>query len=428
MKKSRYLLSLVIVLCAIIAAGCQEPESSGAQEKTKLTLWYWSRSLDDNVVQEIEEEFPDVEIEAQKIGGDEYKNKVHTSLIAGTGPDIIAMNDWAFEYLSYQDRFVNFMDYGAEEIRDEYLDWKWNAVVDPDTEALIALPIDTGPTVLYYRADLFEEAGLPSDPEEVTEELQTWDDYIAAAEQMEEEIGVKMFDTVERVFNQYMEQQPEKLFTEDGEYIGDGGTAREAWDVVSEINEAGLAARVVDGQERNAALNEGDVASFIGAVWETNILQDSAPDTAGDWRVARAPGGDGNNGGSFLGVLNSSEHKDKAVEVTKWLVSPDNQLKHYLGVDLFPSAVETLEEDELAEPDEFYGGQVVTDTFSEAAQNVPTTYYGEHYHAFRSKFYDEIALVERGGKDPEKAWKDLQKQADRELSRRTTEEGEKENE
>lgn len=103
--------------------------------------------------------------------------------------------------------------------------------------------------------------------------------------------------------------------------------------------------------------------------------------------MARAPGGSGNNGGSFLGVLKSTEYKEEAVAVVKWLMSPQNQLEYYLNLDLFPSIVETLESDELAQPDPFYGEQVVTDVFSESAQNVPNTYYGELYTKFHRIFF-----------------------------------------
>ncbi len=135
--------------------------------------------------------------------------------------------------------------------------------------------------------------------------------------------------------------------------------------------------------------------------------------------MARAPGGSGNNGGSFLGVLKSTEYKEEAVAVVKWLMSPQNQLEYYLNLDLFPSIVETLESDELAQPDPFYGEQVVTDVFSESAQNVPNTYYGELYTKFHRIFSDEITMIERGNKDPELAWQDVQKKIERELSRQS---------
>ncbi|WP_317906998.1 ABC transporter substrate-binding protein, partial [Bacillus subtilis] len=159
-------LFLFFSVSLLVCSSCQFAPMSG-ESKPVITLWYWNRSLSDDVIAKTQEAFPHVTIDAQKIGGDEYKTKLHTALIAGRGPDIVAMNDWAYEYIAYAEEFVNLLDYGADQLEQEYLDWKWQAVQDPETGALIALPIDTGPTALYYRADLFEEAGLPTEPDEV---------------------------------------------------------------------------------------------------------------------------------------------------------------------------------------------------------------------------------------------------------------------
>lgn len=394
--------------------------SAGSDDSTVITLWYWNRGLSDEVIKNVEKEFPGVTINAQKIGGDEYKTKMHTALIAGRGPDIVAMNDWVFEYLPYEEEFVNLYDYGAAEVQEDYLEWKWDLAVAPESNSLIALPIDTGPTVLYYRADLFEEAGLPHEPEDVAAQIQTWDDYIEAGVQLKEELDVYMFDNLERTYLQYLEQQSDKYFTEDEEYIGDGGTVREAWENVMETHEKELSP-TFGSEERNAALNNGTIASFVGAVWEGNILKDAAPDTAGNWRVTSAPGGAGNNGGSFVGVLNSSEHKELAAEITMKLVSKESQIVHYQDAELFPSTIETIESDDLAQPDPFFGDQVVMDVFAEAALEVPTTYYGESYMPVRELFNEELVLVERGNKDPEAAWADAQEKVRRELSKRSIE-------
>ncbi|WP_054707720.1 extracellular solute-binding protein [Bacillus sp. JCM 19041] len=50
----------------------------------------------------------------------------------------------------------------------------------------MAFPRDTGPMAVFYRADLFDEAGI--NPEEII----TWDDYIQAGEEMREETGTLM--------------------------------------------------------------------------------------------------------------------------------------------------------------------------------------------------------------------------------------------
>ena len=61
----------------------------------------------------------------------------------------------------------------------DYLDWKVKQATTLDGK-LIGLPIDVGPTALFYREDVFAKAGLPSDPAKVAEQLKTWDDFFAA--------------------------------------------------------------------------------------------------------------------------------------------------------------------------------------------------------------------------------------------------------
>ncbi|MBW7460527.1 ABC transporter substrate-binding protein, partial [Paenibacillus sepulcri] len=154
MAKKRIALLLFIVILTV--CGCSAGNSSSS-EKTTLTLWYWNRGLDDKLIASIETQFPTLQINAQKIGGD-FKSKLKTTLAAGSGgPDIVAFNDWVTEMFPNSDRFYNLYDLGAKEIEPDYLDWKWQLGVSPEGK-MIALPIDTGPTALFYRADLFEKA------------------------------------------------------------------------------------------------------------------------------------------------------------------------------------------------------------------------------------------------------------------------------
>lgn len=217
MKKRNIVCFLLVLGIVFSVVGCSQSSSSEKSEdgKITLTLWYWNRSIDDELIKKVGEEFPDITIKPQKIDGDNYKTKLQTTLAADGGPDIVAMNDWVNEFIPYSDNFVNLLDYGADEIKNQYLEWKWNYALTPDKNTLIALPMDTGPTALFYRADFFEEAGLPTDPTEVSEQLSTWDDYIAAGEKLKEATGLKMFDSSNRVFTQYLAQSEQNYFDRD---------------------------------------------------------------------------------------------------------------------------------------------------------------------------------------------------------------------
>lgn len=90
------------------------------------------------------------------------------------------------------DRFYDLRELGADRLKDQYLEWKWNQGITPDGK-MIAFPMDTGPTALFYRSDLFKQAGLPSDPEKVSASIRTWDDYMAAGEQLQQKFGSRSF-------------------------------------------------------------------------------------------------------------------------------------------------------------------------------------------------------------------------------------------
>lgn len=418
MAKRKLFSFLAIIMLVFSMVGCSKSSSGEKDGKVTLTLWYWNRSIDDELIKKVNEQFPDIKINAQKIDGGEYKTKLQTALTTGTGaPDIVGLNDWVTEFLPNHDKFVNLLDYGADKIKGDYLEWKWNFGLTPDQKNLIALPMDTGPTALFYREDLFAEAGLPTDPEEVSKELATWDDYIAAGEKLEAATGVKMFDTLNRVFTQSLSQGDKAYFDESDNFIGDSGNIKESWDRAITVHKKGLSANLDDGTEWNAGMNNGQVASFIGAVWMKNILKDAAPDTAGKWRIARAPGGDGNNGGSFIGILKSSKHPEEAYKVIEWMMNPENQLQSYVEMDLFPSTPSIFEDEKMSNPEDFFGNQETTKVFSESAKNVKPRYFGVDYSRVNSIYTETLTDISVTDKDPDKAWEEVLDKVKKELNR-----------
>jgi cellobiose transport system substrate-binding protein len=428
MKRKSWLSLLLVLMLAFAAFGCSNTSTSsgndggtsadGSGDKVELTLWYWNRSISDDLIAQVEEEFPHIKINAEKVGGD-FKAKLMTSLAAGSGaPDLVGLNDWVAEFFPNADQFYNLYDLGAEEIQNQYLEWKWNQGVTPNGE-LIALPMDIGPTALFYRTDIFEAAGLPTDPAEVSAAISTWDDYLEAGIQVKNATDTYMVDNVGMVFNQVIHQGSEIFFNENDEFIGDQDHIKQAWDYAVKFKEAGISSNTEGWTpEWNAVMNNGDVASFVGAVWMKQVLKDAAPDTAGLWNVARAPGGDGNNGGSFLAIPKQSQHPEEAYEVAKWLLNPDNQIDpSYTEVDLFPSTPSAFEDERMAQPEEFFGGQSTGKIFMEAAKDVKPTYRGPFFGVANSGFGDELALVRTQDKDPQKAWEDAISQIKRELTR-----------
>ena len=70
--------------------------------------------------------------------------------------------DWFAEAMQYSDLLAEVPD----SAKGRWLDWKEAAATDADGR-LVGFGTDIGPQAICYRADLFEAAGLPTDPDEV---------------------------------------------------------------------------------------------------------------------------------------------------------------------------------------------------------------------------------------------------------------------
>jgi cellobiose transport system substrate-binding protein len=128
--------------------------TSTEKENVTLTLWYWQNSIQDELLEKVSEKFPGVTIDAQKFAADDIEEKINTTIASGGElPDLLAMDDWIADLLQYPDSFVNLYDApcNAADIEDQYVEWKWKKAETPDGK-LIALPMDIGPTCMFYNA------------------------------------------------------------------------------------------------------------------------------------------------------------------------------------------------------------------------------------------------------------------------------------
>ncbi len=413
----RSVLSVLLFLSVFMTlAACGE--NANASGKVQLKLWYWNRSIDDDLIAAVNKQFPNIELRAEKIT--DYDNKVRTSMAGHYGvPDIMGINDNIATYFPAEDQFIDLRTLGADDVKSQYLEWKWNLGVTPDGK-MIGFPMDTGPTALFYRADLFEKAGLPSDPAAVAAQFKTWDDYLQAAVKYKEATNGKSFmiDNTNTVYNQILAQSVKRYFTTSNQYIGNDEHIKQIWNEATKAAQDGVTAKVQNWTPAwNQATNNGQIASFVGASWMKQVLQEAAPDTAGKWRITYAPGGAGNSGGSFLGITKYCQHPKEAFEVIKWLQSPANQVAGYKALQLYPSAISSLDDPALHQKEAFYGGEDTTTIFSDVAKRVPLTYHGPDEGLVGTPFTDQLNLVEFQNKNPDQAWNDAQQTAQRELLR-----------
>jgi cellobiose transport system substrate-binding protein len=124
-------------------AGCTSPRTA---TPGKLTLWYWTRGLSENVLKEALQRFD--AFDPANVGHD-LRPKL-LAVLSGDAyvPDMTMVNDDIAGYFGDADRFVDMNTLGADKLRGQYLDWKWQAGSTPDGK-LLGFPLDTGPSALY---------------------------------------------------------------------------------------------------------------------------------------------------------------------------------------------------------------------------------------------------------------------------------------
>lgn len=411
MKKQ--LLSALLA-ASMAATGMVGMVPASAEEETVLTLWYWKGSIREDLIEQIPEQFPGVRIEAEMFSADDIEEKINTTIASGGElPDLMAMDDWIANLIQYPDEFVNLYDepYNAAEIKDQYVEWKWNKAETVDGK-LIALPMDIGPTCMFYNAALFEAAGLPSDPAEVAETMSTWEDAYAAAEKLQAVTPeVKMFDFLGHIFVATLGQQETHLIDEEGNFVADQDHIHDAFITAANAKPYVYGGDTEWSPEWAAAMNNGDVAAFVGAVWMKPEIQNAAPDMAGNWRVTSAPGGAGNVGGSAIGITKDCEDPETAFEVIKWMTNTENQVESLAQLGLFPSLISALDDESLLYEEEFFGNQVVNEYFVKAAKEIKDLYYPPNYSSYQSVFEQQLLLVQDQDKDPEQAYQDAVEEA-----------------
>ncbi|WP_225095255.1 ABC transporter substrate-binding protein [Streptomyces sp. CoH27] len=385
--------------------------SGGTKNGKNLTLWYWGGALSDKVVAEAKSHFGSgVGLTVASIGGD-FKQKLTTTLAAGSSvPDITGIKgeDMA-SFLPNAARFLDLNDLGFKTLSSQYLGWKTKLAQTSDGKQ-IGFPIDIGPTALFYRADQFEKAGLPTDPGKVAAAAKTWDDYFALGTELTKKApGTYLVNNIGSVFTMAVGQGTKRFIDKNNHFIGDQDHIRAAWTTAIRPYTLGIDAKINDNSW-NAAIGKS-LTTELGAAWHALDIEQAAPGTKGQWRVCAMPGGPANQGGSYLALPRQCRNPEEAFKIISWILSPANDARGFTDAAIFPAAPAAYSMPAMTGPDAFFGGQKIIEVFGPAAQAVPDSYEAPADAAVMAPYMTELTNVEAKGKKPDDAWKDAVSQA-----------------
>jgi lactose/L-arabinose transport system substrate-binding protein len=355
----------------LLALGLVAAASSAGAQSGEIKVWSWNIAASslEALIPGFNEQFPDVTVTVEDLGNQQVFDRTLAGCAAsGSGlPDVLSIENHEAEifWAQFPDCFADLHELGyTEEEAAGFPDFKRTELEVGDVA--YAMPWDSGPVVMFYRRDFYENAGI--DPAS----LQTWDDFIEAGKVlMEANIGVVMTqadlngDTewVRMIAN----EQGCGYFSTDGQEItvNQPGCVA-ALDTVKKIYDAGLMT-AADWNEKIQANNAGTVASQMYGAWYEGTIRSTSPDDqSGLWGVYLMPtiAGDGahaaNLGGSSLAIPSNSENQEAAWAYVNYaLGTNEGQVTMLREYGLVPSLLSALEDPFVQEPLPFWGDQPV---------------------------------------------------------------------
>lgn len=345
--------SSVVSLIAIGLTACSGPDSptgdkssspDGAEQIT-LTLSSFNDLGFDPLIAEYEELHSNINIEHNRAAsGDEARENMYSKIAAASGlADIETVEgNWMPELKAFGEYLTDLSD---PDLEGRWLDWKYEGGLDADGR-LVAYGIDVGPEAICYRSDLFAEAGLPSDRDEVAELLggddATWDQYFEVGRQFvtNSPSGAKWFDEASTIYEAMINQLANPYESDDDTVIAENNPDLEAiYDQVAgaAVDDGLSAGLAMWSDDWGQAFQSGAFATIACPSWLLGTIEGYSAGIEG-WDVADVfPGGGGNWGGSFLVVPTQSQHPEEARALAEWLTAPEQQVKIFMDTGLFPS-------------------------------------------------------------------------------------------
>lgn len=406
---------------AIVATGCGGGggEPASADNPVELTVTTFGTFGYDDLYGEYEELNPGVTIKATNIDrGSNARTDAFTKIAAGSGlSDVTAIEEgWLGSIMEVSDQFVDLNEHGAADIKDNWVPWKFEQGTDPEGR-VIGYGTDIGPQGLCYNGKLFEEAGLPSDREEVAElfggDDATWETYFELGREYQETTGKAWYDQSGFVWNSMVNQLEEGYYTADGELnVAGNEELRERFDLLAAGTLDGLSANQTQFDWGNGqAFVDGSFATFVCPGWMLGTIEGQLESAGGGegsgWDFADVfPGGASNWGGAFLSVPETSEHPEEAAKLAAWLTAPEQQVKQSAAANNFPSTVEAQQKlVEDAEPNPVFNDAPTGVILASRAEGVVAQFKGPDDSVIQENvFLPPLKRLDAGTATADEAW------------------------
>jgi multiple sugar transport system substrate-binding protein len=370
---------LALAACSSSPAPASGASSGSSSGKVTLTFWTWVPGMA-KVVSLWNSAHPDIQVTVNEVtsGNAGSYAKMFSALQAGNAPDLGQVEYATLPNFEHVGGLVDLSQYGADSVKSDFVPWTWGQV--SQGSAIYAIPQDTGPMGLFYRADLFTKYGLPVPT--------TWAQYLSDAQKVHAahpNVYITAFPANDaQWFSGLAWQAGAKWFSTSGNTwvagINDAASTQVAnfWQQL--ISDHLVKVEPDFAAEWYNDLSNGTLLTWPTAVWGENTLITNAAATKGDWRVAPMPNwgatkSNGNWGGSTTVVFKGTQHPAQATQFAEWLNTSQQSISGLItNGGLYPADLAGQKLPAANTPVAFYGGQNIWSVFRANGQLVNTSF------------------------------------------------------
>lgn len=392
-------LAMAIAMATAACSSGKSTDSTPDPAKAgpvNLTFWSWAPNMD-KVAALWNADHPDITVTVNKQdGGDPAVTKLLTAVKAGKGaPDVMQAEYQKIPTLVSADALADLAKTLDPAVKGKFAPAQWESVT-LGSDAVYAVPQDSGPLFFFYRADIFDKLGLKVPA--------TWTDYAAVAHKLHAADPTKYLGTFSSSdagwFAGLSQQAGASWWGTKGDSwsvkIDDAPTQKVASFWGDLVQKGDIDNKPMYTPDWNAALNKGNQIGWLSAIWAPGVLEGNAAGTAGKWKMAPMPQWDAGKpatgawGGSATAVTTQSKHPVQAAQFVTWLnTDPKAVAALVKQANIYPAA--TAGQQALTTPPAFFKNQ--PDFYQVAAKVSSTTLpftYGPNvnvaYNAYNDAF------------------------------------------
>jgi ABC-type glycerol-3-phosphate transport system substrate-binding protein len=388
------------------------PPTEAPKPSGKLLVWVQKINMEawqKTILPKFQEMYPDIQIEFVNNSPQDIADNIGLAIQGGAGgPDLFVTGT------QYGTKVVDLG--GLKDLTE--LVQPYAADLHPGMLAacskdgkIYCVPWDIGPTGTFYRRDVFEAAGLKSDPESVSAAIATYDDLLKTCTTIKEKTGLNCFSLNKAnnegyLYSYMLSQQGLGYFNDKGELTINSPENVATLEKIKLFWDAGV---VTDTQvwtdpwyaEFKNPLDNKDVppvALITIPVWMGGFFKGwIAPDAIGNWGVAQMPaftaGGAraASGGGSSYYIPEASTNPEAAWALIKFLnLDAANNAAIFAHADIFPAVFSAYNEPVFQEADPYFGGQKTRAFFAEVAKASPSDHF---LHAYGNTMQDKVNIA-----------------------------------